>query len=258
MNVYIYGLIDPRNQQLRYIGVTKNPAARRRAHRRLQHTKDKRSSWITSLRKKGLKPEFFIIEETDEINWIDTEVFWINYFRYIGSDLLNMVAGGVGILNPTAEVRAKISAKAKGRIISEETRRKMSEGNKGRTVSEEECKKRSERVTRTWEQRSAEEKKRIWKKAGDAKRGRRWTDERKQERSELMKRKANDPSYHAQLAEMARKHGDASKGIPRSQDLKEKVSKTLTGRNLSEEHKRHIVEGRKKLYEQQIVSTSSG
>lgn len=243
MKAYIYGLVDPRNQQLRYVGVTKAPERRRRAHRCLQHTADRRASWLKALRKQGLKAEWFVIEEVDESEWQEAERFWISYFRYIGAELFNHVDGGRGTLNPTAEVRAKISAKAKGRAMLEKTRLKISESLKGRIFSEAECKKHSENTKRIWEQRDEQERRRIGSKASASKKGTLWSEERKRERADLMKRKAKEPAYHAQLVAMARKSSTSHKGIPRSQELKEKVSKTLTGRNLSEEHKRHITEG---------------
>lgn len=87
--IYIYRLIDSRNNEVRYIGKTTNPKRRYK-----QHLYDKRkshkSSWIQSLRKLGLKPIFEIIETCDENNWVEREKYWINQYE----NLTNLKEGG--------------------------------------------------------------------------------------------------------------------------------------------------------------------
>ena len=96
---YIYGLIDPRDQQLRYVGVTVDIKKRLYHHMypgRHKGDKPQRMNWIRKLRSLGIKPDIFIIEEADATDWVEKEKFWINYFRFIGSDLINVTAGGEG------------------------------------------------------------------------------------------------------------------------------------------------------------------
>jgi len=87
--IYIYKLIDSRNNEVRYIGKTTNPKRRYK-----QHLYDKRkshkSSWVQSLRVLNLKPIFEIIEECDENNWIEREKYWISQY----DNLTNLKEGG--------------------------------------------------------------------------------------------------------------------------------------------------------------------
>ncbi|MBF0553237.1 MAG: GIY-YIG nuclease family protein [Nitrospirae bacterium] len=59
---FIYALVDPISIEMRYIGKSTNP------HKRLsRHLIDKqrthKTSWIQSLRNKGLKPIYCILEQ---------------------------------------------------------------------------------------------------------------------------------------------------------------------------------------------------
>jgi hypothetical protein len=114
----IYGLIDPRTQELRYVGKTINPLPFRLS----QHINDAargrvdifRFRWINKLSRMGLKPDIFEIE-TVTSNWQEAEQFWIAYFKSIGADLVNATAGGDGIHSHkhSAATKAKMSAAAK-------------------------------------------------------------------------------------------------------------------------------------------------
>lgn len=111
---YIYGLIDPRNQQLRYVGKTVLAPARRLANHiwQARNSKHKRHvlAWIASLDAENLTPELVEIEKVDPFgDWEEAEQFWISYFRFIGSDLCNLTIGGEGAPGAKAseESRAK-------------------------------------------------------------------------------------------------------------------------------------------------------
>jgi len=97
MTVYIYALIDPTNQNLRYIGKTVNP------HNRLkQHLSDKDDSphkvnWINKLQRQGLKPVLSVLEVCTDADWPDRERFWI---RVLQPDL-NIGRGGEGNTLPS-------------------------------------------------------------------------------------------------------------------------------------------------------------
>lgn len=67
----------------------------------------------------------------------EREIFWIKELKSKGSNGYNLTDGGMGILNPTKEVRKKISKSLTGRIQSEETKRKIAEANIGKKYSEE-------------------------------------------------------------------------------------------------------------------------
>lgn len=116
----IYGLVDPRNQQIRYVGKTSG-----RLHsRRLAHISDVRRGrtyiprhrWLAELLSSGLEPEIFEIEVVID-NWQEAEQFWISYYRFIGADLLNATDGGDGLVSyrHKDETRKKQSESAKAR-----------------------------------------------------------------------------------------------------------------------------------------------
>lgn len=99
MTNYIYALLDPSTNEIRYIGKTNNPE-----HRMGQHLWDSKTHrkhchnhrWINALMESGITPEMKIIEECGD-NWQDRERFWIKYYRDIGVKLTNVTDGGEGI-----------------------------------------------------------------------------------------------------------------------------------------------------------------
>lgn len=99
---FVYGLIDPRNHQLRYIGKTVLlPERRILTHRwRARSHPHKRHSmaWLLNLEVEGLSPEIVVLEEIPPgRDWVEAEQFWIAYFRMIGADLCNHTDGGEGV-----------------------------------------------------------------------------------------------------------------------------------------------------------------
>lgn len=95
MKIFIYGLIDPRNSEIKYIGKTKNIRKRFREHIRDEEN-NKKYAWIKNLKKQNLLPDILILEETniEESNF--WEIFWINQFKTWGFELKNMTDGGDG------------------------------------------------------------------------------------------------------------------------------------------------------------------
>ena len=133
---WIYGLVDPRTQIIRYVGKSNNPVARLKAHLK-DCQKCRRVNWLKSLARLGLYPEMIILEEVVYINWQDAECKWIKHFRKQGICLTNSTDGGDGLNNPNKETRRKLSNTLMGRIVSSETRRKMSEARMGYIMPEE-------------------------------------------------------------------------------------------------------------------------
>lgn len=92
--VFIYTLTDPLTNEVRYVGKTTNLLRRLNAHiNRSKKYKYHSARWINSIIEKGLKPIMSVIEECDEKNWEDKEVYWINYYRGL-FDLTNILDGG--------------------------------------------------------------------------------------------------------------------------------------------------------------------
>lgn len=96
--IIIYGLIDPRTNELRYVGKTLQKTNYRLRHhiRRALATPALNlvSGWINDVMSSGRSPEIFIIEYVCGQSWQDAEQFWIAYWRFVGADLLNMTKGG--------------------------------------------------------------------------------------------------------------------------------------------------------------------
>lgn len=116
--VYLYGLVDPRTDLLRYVGKTYSPKQRLKQHLkdgRLRPNRCHRSGWVRSLLNAGVEPEMVILEEVAADAWRKAETFWIGYLRYIGCDLVNSTGGGRGLDSFTAESRARMSASHTGK-----------------------------------------------------------------------------------------------------------------------------------------------
>jgi hypothetical protein len=127
MNVFIYALLDPRTNQVRYIGKANNPKDRYSNH--YNSARDKNShkrNWINNIRNDGLKPELAIIDEVPKTNWQYWEKFYIYLFKSWGFDLLNYTGGGDGatFANSGSFKKGNIPHN-KGVPCKEETKRKI-------------------------------------------------------------------------------------------------------------------------------------
>lgn len=108
----IYGLIDPRTNQLRYVGKTVKSEAQRLSthvwHARFFKRRRYVLAWIKGVLDDGYQPEIFTIETVPVGgDWIEAEKFWIVYFRSIGADLCNLTDGGEGALGAKASEARK-------------------------------------------------------------------------------------------------------------------------------------------------------
>ena len=108
----IYCLKHPETLEIRYVGVTSS-TLKRRYYQHI-HTGRKRrgtrvSKWIYSLLKNDLKPLIEVLEETDENNWENREIYWINKF----SNLTNTEKGGKGVIVDRSYTSIERSANAK-------------------------------------------------------------------------------------------------------------------------------------------------
>jgi len=94
----IYGLTDPRDGSLRYIGKTigrlKDRLSGHLCDVRPYHPERKRL-WLDELRALGLCPEIFEIEPCPRTSALEQEAFWIGYFRFCGAALVNERPYGV-------------------------------------------------------------------------------------------------------------------------------------------------------------------
>ncbi len=144
--VRIYVLIDPINNEIRYVGKTKQQLHRRLVSGHLTEARSsthKRARWIAKLLRRGYRPRIELVQEVPAEFWQVAEVYWIAYYRMLGCDLVNGTDGGDGCNEPTPEVRAKMSAAKKGKIPiwlvgthhSDETKAKISKSQSGKKTS---------------------------------------------------------------------------------------------------------------------------
>ena len=142
--IYIYGLLCPYDNKIKYIGQsTQNPKVRLAQHRNDTRYNNQKSNWIKKIIKLGLKYELkiIILEKCEDVKLLnEREKYWITHFINEGIKLKNCTDGGDNNYTFTEETKQKISNKLKGRPgikHTEETKRKMSENRKGQKLSEE-------------------------------------------------------------------------------------------------------------------------
>jgi len=143
----IYVLIDPRNQEIRYVGKTTQRLSDRLSCHRTgarRGDRDWRSRWIAKLLRCGYDPIILLVQEVDSTEWDLAENYWIKYYRSMGCRLTNGTEGGEDGPVFTAEVRAQRSAALTGvnnpffgREHSPQTRRRISEARTGSTATPE-------------------------------------------------------------------------------------------------------------------------
>ena len=87
--VYIYGLVDPTDNQVYYIGQSTRPGNRLEGHI-YEKTNTDKGKWLAGLLQDGVIPEVRILEETDSDNALCAENKWIKYGLDNGWPLQNM------------------------------------------------------------------------------------------------------------------------------------------------------------------------
>jgi len=95
---YIYILIDPTTNYIRYVGKTNNPKQRFQNHKNKGRDKNThKRNWINQLRANNTNPIMEIIDEVPIDSWKYWEKFWIGYYKLIGCNLVNYTNGGDGL-----------------------------------------------------------------------------------------------------------------------------------------------------------------
>lgn len=85
--IYIYTITDPRNNLVFYVGRTKDPRQRFYAH--LNTHQAKVSVPIKEIIEDGKKPLFNLIEECNNRNMDERELFWMQKYHSDGCKLYN-------------------------------------------------------------------------------------------------------------------------------------------------------------------------
>lgn len=86
---YIYGLRDPGNETIMYVGKTINPFVRLHQHIFDLYSTNAKSIWIQTLLDEHVFPVLDIIDVCLENEAHEREVFWINYHKRKNPGLLN-------------------------------------------------------------------------------------------------------------------------------------------------------------------------
>lgn len=143
----IYVLRHPVTMDIRYVGVTARTIERRLYEHVYHstapnyHAQSRRSIWIRSLAKEGLKPIETVIKEViNGESWQDCERSIIAQLRADGVRLVNGTDGGEGvsgrIWSPNEEQRKRMGAAQIGKKASAETKAKRSASLKTRYASD--------------------------------------------------------------------------------------------------------------------------
>lgn len=90
----IYGLFDPRDNQLRYVGATVRDLKDRLRNHRNDKTKNFKVNWIKSLSNLELSPTIELLDTCNIDEWDFWEEWYIQYFKSIGCKLTNIATGG--------------------------------------------------------------------------------------------------------------------------------------------------------------------
>lgn len=103
---FIYGLIDPRSESIRYVGKSANPAHRLSVHLDYKNSRTSmKSKWIHDLAMLGMQPSLVILEDVESGESDSAEKKWITYYLEQGSDLVNSNKGGRGYDHKTHKLQ---------------------------------------------------------------------------------------------------------------------------------------------------------
>lgn len=93
--IFIYGLYVDDEENIRYVGKTINDINKRLKQHIYHSSKLKtfKDNWIQSCIKKNQKIKIKILEITNEKEWEEREIFWINFFKN-KTKLTNLTKGG--------------------------------------------------------------------------------------------------------------------------------------------------------------------
>ena len=95
MKTYIYGLKDPRDGEIYYVGKSNDPRARLSSHLKDNINADK-VAWIDGLLALNLRPELVVLENVNADKWQAAERRWIADGHDYGWPLVNISPGGNG------------------------------------------------------------------------------------------------------------------------------------------------------------------
>lgn len=196
MEYKIYFLIDPRTNEIRYVGKTTKNLNKRLFNGHLKDkTKTHKTNWLNSLKKQGLIPEIKLVKicKNEELcNF--SEKFYIKIFGRADKNtgnLVNSTDGGEG---------------TPGKILTQETKDKIGKSNTGKNLGRKASEQEKEIRRIAYKNIPEEIKKQTGKKISEANFGRK----------------------HSNQAKLNMSAAQYERDAP-TQTTKDKISKTLLG-----------------------------
>lgn len=203
---FIYGLVDPRNNELRYVGKSLTGWCRPRSHTQpsLMKVRTHKNNWLRQLVDQGQRPIIVVLETHDSSDSLnEAEQFYIAYFKTLGASLTNATLGGDG---------------ASGFKHSAELKARWSVARKGKKQPRELVEKRAAAIRGKPRPRHVVEAIRISKRGNAYRKG-----------------ATNSEEHRAKLS-ASLKGNKNSAGRPISDETRAKIAASLRGRKLSPEH----------------------
>lgn len=278
MKVFIYGLFDPKNNELRYVGKAINLANRLKSH--IDFAKDDiscpKSDWIKELLAQNLEPIISVLEETTEEGWAEAEIRWIADCRAKGLNLFNVADGGpnppdwMGRKQSSYHVRKRVEARKANDSYghSEETKQKISQKKKGTKLGfdnpfygKHHTQETKEKIKKnnSWYKPTDEVRKKISEKIRQNPTrywlGKKFSEETRQKLSKAAKGRKLSSEHVDKIRqrmlgthlseETKQKLREANLGKTHSEETKKKLGLLSKGRPKSEETKRKLSEANK-------------
>lgn len=140
---FVYGLADPRTDEIRYIGKSTQGIRRPKDHERfvkLGKDRTHKGNWIRQLTSIDLSYDVLILEIFSSVTGLEeAEISWIAFGRSLGWPLTNHTSGGEGTpgFKHTEETKRKIGLANSGKIQSAASRLKKRQVSLGRQISVE-------------------------------------------------------------------------------------------------------------------------
>ena len=156
--MYIYALVDPVTDDIRYVGKAVDPCMRLKQHLYLAQKRGEThvQAWLGTLEE---SPWIWLLEQVDEDSWMEAERHWIAALREDGEPLTNLTDGGEGSCGRSVgeHERTIKSELAKEQWADDEMSKKMCAGMrgprpqcKGKSLPEEHKRKISEGLRRAY------------------------------------------------------------------------------------------------------------
>ena len=158
---FIYGLSDPRTDEIRYVRKSVSGMTRPRAHlfpSMLRHH-NRRVAWLKSLLKEGLKPDIVVLERANAESLPELEKLAIAHYRSMGFDLVNGTDGGEGCTGRklSEDAKRRVSEARKGKHPSADTKQRMKDAQRARYAENPMPREQIQRMHEALSSRTAEE-----------------------------------------------------------------------------------------------------